>query len=325
MKKENYYFTMMKGLWEFYFVKPFESFRFSLLDSFLLMSFSIYIGVFCGVLFKNYVTVVDGSIFIVSAGFVAASLSYLAIESARELREKELERVDLEKMADFSVEVTKKQRTVFDLGSKIFDEIDLYLDILEEKDDEESIYLNSFDENDDDEVIEQLEKMEIVYSKKTSNKISKIFKQRSKFVDKINEVYDANNKLSVLYFKIESNHALDNVDITSLSTIFDNNFDDFKKSRRRVYKAIDKLYYDDIVTKEEISSFREFVKSQRKAFVYQEFPDQMLVYDEVVSMLRAPGLKVYKKSNRYLIVQNICFMICSFVIMVAFVNGFKLK
>lgn len=331
MERWKFSLIVLKGVWLHYFVRPFESFEFSFLDKFLLLSFSVYFGVFFGFLFKDYVVVVEGSIFIISAGFVAAALSYLAIESSRELREKELERVDLEKMAEYSVDVTTQQRMVFNLGTDIFDEIDLYIDLLEENDENESYYLNLM-ENDEGEdvdyaegVIEKMEEMEKIYYEKINNKISKIARKRKVFVDKINAAYDANNKLGFLYAKVESNHALDNVDIRSLSKTFDQNLDEFKKARRRVYRCIDRIQGEDIVTKEDVLKFRKFISKQRKAFVEEEFPNEMKIFDEVVAMLQAPGLKVYKKSNRYLVVQNICFMIAVFVLMVAFINGFDLK
>ncbi|WP_430468732.1 hypothetical protein [Vreelandella titanicae] len=331
MERRKFFLIVLKGIWLHYFVKPFESFEFSFLDRFLLLSFSIYFGVFFGILFKSYVAIVEGSIFIISAGFVAAALSYLAIESSRELREKELERVDLEKMAEYSVDVTTQQRMVFNLGADIFDEIDLYINILEENDEDEGYYLNLMenDEGEDEdyaeEIIKKMEEMEKAYYEKSNNKISKITRKRKVFVDKINAAYDANNKLGILYAKVESNHALDNVDIKSLSNTFDQNLEEFKKARRRVYKCIDRIQDEEIVTKEDILKFRKFISSQRKAFVEEEFPNEMKIFDEVIAMLQAPGLKIYKKSNRYLVVQNICFMIAVFVLMVAFINGFDIK
>lgn len=303
-------------------------------DFWFLCFVSLYVGVVLGSRINDFYEVNPSAIFIACGAAVAATLSFLAIESNREIKEKEIERNDLERYGDYCFEFTNSTSSAKTIGARLLKLLDKYEDI--------ESNLSSIRKQ-HGEVLREISEINGYKMKKSSVKenrelrLEDIKSRGRKFVDALQEVQEAidelldefsdkcnivatcNNKALLCYYKVKSNHQLDGIEIDNLSDIASKHMDDFVESKNKLFHGTAARLDERMYGKEEKEKYSGTSIGSYK------FPDIIEICEHIEEVFRSPGLHVERKSLRYRLVENRCISLALVFIIIAIINGFSLK
>lgn len=295
-------------------------------DLFFLLVVTLGVSIFYGFLIKNNFLINGGSIFIVCGAAIAGVLSFLAIETSREIKEKEIERKDIERLGD----------TCFDLNIKLLDykrSCAKSIAALEDREEINSSFTKAYTQ------IRQVKKAIVEGQEKDEDvagklKREKSLSERGSFLyeklkeadglvnDSVDVCYDrfdqfirVANKAKLISQSIKYNHELESIDLARLIDHLEN-YTKACINAKQVFLSNVKFRLSD----EKDDDIVEVKKAQDLPF-----PTDVEIYEEVEALYMCPGLKVGSQSIKYLVTKNRCISIALFFAVIAVINGFTIR
>lgn len=258
-------------------------------DLIFLIAVTLFSSTVVGLLVRSYFLINGGSIFIVCGAAIAGVLSFLAIETSREIKEKEIERNDIERLGN----------VCFDLNVKLLDYKRSCTKAIVALNDRESIS-ESFNKtyaqmrNLKKEIVEGRESGENVEEKlkreKTLSERGEFFNEKLKDAnslvndcldfsnDKFNEFIRVANNANLISQSVRYNHELEDID---LDRLIDHLEGYTKKSVNAKTVFLENVSYRITHGKEP-----DKIENKIKSINDLDFPNEVEIYEEIEELYK---------------------------------------
>lgn len=295
-------------------------------DLFFLIVVTLFSASVIGFLIKNYFVINGGSIFLVCGAAIAGVLSFLAIETSREIKEKEIERNDIERLGN----------TCFDLNVKLLSYKGSCAKSLVAVKDSEEIndgFTKTYEQMRKlrKEIAESREKGEDVAGRlkreeslsERGSFLNEKLKEANSLVndcldfadEKFSDFITVSNRATLISQSIRYNHELEDIDLDRLINHLENYTEKSIDAKDRFLKHVSSRIMNEKDDEDEkINSMADL-----------SFPNGIEVYEEIEELYKCPGLKIGSQSQKYAIIKNRCISIALFFTVLALINGFTFR